>query len=87
MNSVTANTEFEKSLNEAGPLVEVKNETGKIIGYFAPLSTDRAASYAAAAAAARLYGKYSGPTPERTYTTAEVMAHLKSLEATQCASQ
>jgi hypothetical protein len=79
MKTVTLDRPTVQALTEMGPLVQVQDGAGEIVGYFAPLAKDRAAGYAAAAAAAHLYRPSNGKSDEPTYTTPEVLAYLDSL--------
>lgn len=79
MDSVTVEEALAGSLTKGGKLVEIKDTTGKVIGFFAPVTMEYADKYAQAAG--QLYPVKDLPKPNgRTYTTAEVHEHLRSLE-------
>lgn len=77
MQSQAIDPALAASLAHATELVEIRNASGHILGYFAPLALQPAAGYAEAAARlarTRLIAAGTGRT------TAEVLAHLESLE-------
>jgi hypothetical protein len=82
MNTVTADSAFQQSLNGLKGLTEIRDARGKVIGYFSPATADKtAASYAQAAAhfdAEEM--KRRKESGEKGLTTPEVLNHLKSLE-------
>jgi hypothetical protein len=79
MDSVTVDEKLAGSLTAGGTLVEVKDPTGKVIGFFAPVTMEYAEKYAQAAG--QFYPVKDLPKSNgRTYTTAEVLEHLRSLE-------
>ena len=79
MITVTAPVEIADILAEAKELVEVRDGSGKVIGFFAPSSMQHAAQYAKAAAqtdrtAIQRAKEENGPNR----TTAEVLERLRS---------
>lgn len=78
MKQITLDQDTLDRLEAGGGLVEIRDESGVVAGYFAPRAIDRAAGYAAAAAAAHLYSP-SATNGDPTYTTPEVIAYLESL--------
>ena len=66
------------ALVEGGKLVEVSDAAGNVVGFFAPVKQEYADQYAEMAA--RVYSVWGsdGP-PQRSMTTAEVVARLESL--------
>ena len=69
------------SLVEPKRLVAIADAGGRVVGFFAPIGMDQAAHYAAAAAHAYpLKDARQSDDNGKRYTTAEVLAHLKSLE-------
>jgi len=78
MQFVTVSNEVAASLSDKEELYEVRNEEGKIIGFFAPVTMENADRYARAAATVPAKG------PGRTgppMTTAELISHVQSLES------
>jgi hypothetical protein len=68
-------------LRQANSLVEIRDSSGTIIGFFAPVGVERANLYAEAAARADPSEiQKRKETPGKTHTTAEVLEHLKALE-------
>jgi hypothetical protein len=81
MITVTAPVEIAGILGEAKELVEIRDSSGKVIGFFAPSSMQHAAQYAKAAAQTdraviQRAKEESGPNR----TTAEVLERLRALE-------
>jgi hypothetical protein len=69
------------TLRQANGLAEVRDASGTIIGFFAPVSLDRAHLYAQAAAQTDpTEVKRRKESGGKTHTTQEVLDHLKSLE-------
>jgi hypothetical protein len=69
-------------LGQAKDLVELRDGSGRVIGFFAPVSLEQAHRYAAAAARVdptEMQRRKSDGQPGRS--TAEVLQHLQSLEA------
>ena len=68
------------SLVAARGLVAVTDDGGRVFGYFAPAGSreEMAQRYLGLPTPEEVRRQTS--TPERTYTTAEVKAHLRSLE-------
>ncbi len=81
MNTITADNSLQQSLASLNSLTEIRDEDGRIIGYFSPAADRTSAAYAQAAAhfdpEEMKRRKHSN---ERGLTTAEVLDHLKSLE-------
>jgi hypothetical protein len=69
------------TLRQANGLAEVRDASGTIIGFFAPVSLDRAHLYAQAAAQTDpMEVKRRKESGGKTHTTQEVLDHLRSLE-------
>jgi hypothetical protein len=69
------------ALVDSKKLVAVRDATGRVIGFFAPVCIEHAPQYASGAA--QLYphkDAHKADDNGKRYTTAEVLAHLKSLE-------
>lgn len=81
MTTVTANGEMLTTLSGVKELAEVRDSSGKVIGFFAPMAIKNAQAYANAAAhidpAEVRRTKEAG---NRAYSTQEVLDHLGSLE-------
>jgi hypothetical protein len=71
-------------LNQANQeLAEIRDAGGKVIGFFAPIAIDKAHLYADVAAHCdREELQRRKEEGRKTYTTKEVLDHLKSLEKT-----
>jgi len=82
MTAVTVNDTQAKTMLQSGELVEVRDETGTVIGFFAPVKLEYVKEYAETAARAYSVWGSNGP-PNRSMTTAEVITHLESLGAAQ----
>lgn len=82
MNTVTADSSLQQSLNVLSGLTEIRDSQGRVIGYFSPATTDKsAAAYAQAAAHFDVEEmKRRKESGETGLTTVEVLEHLKSLE-------
>ena len=83
MTSVTANEAVLAVLGSVKELTEIRDPSGKVIGFFAPIAVEHAQHYANAAARidpAAIQRAKEEKGPGRT--TAEVLQHLKSLEKT-----
>jgi len=80
MQFITADDAMKAKLSEAKTLVAVRDGTGTVIGFFAPVSLEHAARYAEAAASIdpMAHKRSSKEGPSRT--TAEVLEYLKGLE-------
>jgi hypothetical protein len=81
MITLTADEKMLAILREAKGLAEIRDSSGEIIGFFAPVSVERAHLYAQAAtqispAEVKRRKEEGGPT----HTTQEVLRHLDSLE-------
>jgi hypothetical protein len=68
-------------LKQVNGLAEIRDSNGQVVGFFAPVSVDRAHLYAQAAAQLdpqeiKRRKEAGGPT----HTTQEVLDHLRSLE-------
>lgn len=81
MIHLTADEAMVTVLRQANELAEIRDASGTVIGFFAPVAMERARLYAQAAAAVdpteiqrRRQASY------KTHTTQEVLAHLDSLE-------
>jgi hypothetical protein len=68
------------SLRELKSLVEVRDEAGIVIGFFAPVALEHAARYAAAAAAIDPMAAKRAAKEGPGKTTAEVLDYLHTLE-------
>jgi hypothetical protein len=79
MTSVAVTQDQAEAMVQTGELVEVRDHAGTAIGFFAPFRMEYAEEYAEMAA--RAYAAYRDG--RRPLTTAEVIAHLESLEKTQ----
>lgn len=81
MQSIVATDAFKETLAGAKSLVEVRDSTGVVIGFYAPVALENAARYAEAAAAidpmASKRPAKSGPA----MTTSEVLNFLQTLES------
>jgi hypothetical protein len=81
MTSLTADDAMLATLRQAQGLAEIRDPTGRVIGFFAPVSVEHADLYAQAAAQVDpteiQRRKAAGGKP---HTTQEVLDHLKSLE-------
>jgi len=87
MSQILADAEMEKTLEAATGLVAVVNKDGKMIGYVKPM-TWKHTPYTPEELAARKpeldrRREEARKHPERGKTTAEVLAHLRSLEGGQ----
>jgi hypothetical protein len=81
MISIAADKAMLDVLLQATGLAEVRHANGNVVGFFAPVSVERAHLYAAAAARidpTELQRRKEGNGP--THTTQEVLDHLNSLE-------
>ncbi len=82
MNTVTADSSLQQSLDVFSGLTEIRDSNGRVIGYFSPATPDKAAAaYAQAAAhfdAEEM--KRRKDSRDKGLTTAEVLDRLKSLE-------
>jgi hypothetical protein len=74
------------ALTESQELLAVADPSGRVVGFFAPVKQEYADQYVQLAA--RMYSVWGaeGP-PQRSMTTAEVIARLESLGKTERASQ
>jgi hypothetical protein len=81
MLTVTADAAMKAALRQANGLAQVCDADGTVIGFFAPVSIERAALYAEAAASIdpTLHKRQPKDGPNRT--TAEVLDYLKTLES------
>ena len=81
MQSVTVDGPAAEELRKAEALVEVRDASGKMLGFFAAVTMDQAAQYAQAAAGVDPWALLRARSePEKGRSTAEVLEHLKSLE-------
>jgi hypothetical protein len=81
MQSVTADDVMKAALSQVKEIAEVRDANGTMLGFFAPTSLKNAALYAHAAANIDpAWVRTQKRTPEKTYTTQEVLAHLRTLE-------
>lgn len=82
MTTIPLDEKTTSALTESRELLAVTDPSGKVIGFFAPVKREYAEQYAEMAA--RIYSVWGsdGP-PRRSMTTAEVIAHLESLEKKQ----
>lgn len=79
MTTVTVNPAQAEALKVTGELVQICDETGAVLGFFAPLKMEYVKEYAEMAARSYSLWGPDGP-PRRSMTTDEVLAHLQSLE-------
>ena len=81
MTSLTADDNMLRILSQVNELAEIRDASGRVIGFFAPVSVERADLYAQAAAQVDPTEIQRRKEPGRkTHTTQEVLDHLKSLE-------
>jgi hypothetical protein len=81
MQSVTVDVPVAEEMSKAEALVEVRDASGKVLGFFAAVKMDQAAEYAQAAAGVDPWALLRARRePENGRSTAEVLEHLKSLE-------
>lgn len=83
MTSITADGDMLAALANVKELAEVRDGTGNVIGFFAPVTIEHAARYADAAAhlnPKEIKQAKEGNGPGRS--TAEVLQRLQSLEKT-----
>lgn len=81
MTTLTADEALSGQLRQVNGLAEIRDASGTILGFFTPVSLERAHLYAQAAA-------QTDPTEVqrrkeaggKTHTTQEVLDHLRSLE-------
>jgi hypothetical protein len=81
MTKITVDSTTLAVLAQATSLAEVRDSSGTLIGFFAPASLEHADLYAQAAA--RINPQEIRRRAEaggKTYTTGEVLEHLRSLE-------
>jgi len=83
MLTVKADAAMKAALQKATSLAQVCDSDGTIIGFFAPVSLDRAPLYAEAAAHIDPMAHKRQPQDGPLKTTAEVLEHLKTLESRQ----
>ena len=84
MTKITVDNKALEVLTQATSLAEVRDSSGTLIGFFAPASLEHAHLYAQAAA--RLNPQEIRQRAEansKTFTTREVLEHLRSLETTE----
>jgi hypothetical protein len=80
MTRLTADDAMLALLRQAKELAEVCDASGRVVGFFAPVALEHAATYAEAAARidpAEIQRRKT--EPGRNYTTREVFEHLLSL--------
>jgi hypothetical protein len=77
MQFITADDAMKAKLSEAKTLVAVRDSSGTVIGFFAPVSLEHAARYAEAAAAIAPLAHKRSPKEGPSRTTAEVLEHLR----------
>lgn len=83
MISLIADNQMLAILSQAKELAEIRDPSGQVIGFFAPVAQDRAHLYAQAAATADPLEIQRRKAPDRkTHSTEEVLKHLDSLEKT-----
>jgi hypothetical protein len=81
MNTLIADDAVLAVLRQAKGLSEIRDASGTVVGFFAPVSLERAHLYAQAAAQIDPTEiKRRKEAGGKTHTTAEVLEHLKSLE-------
>jgi hypothetical protein len=80
VNTITTHASWQQLFINVDGLAAVHDSDGKLLGYFSPATSSKAAAYAEAAAhfdPAEMKRRKS--SNEREYSTAEVLEHLKSL--------
>jgi hypothetical protein len=81
MQSVIVDGRVAEELGRAEALVEVRDASGKMLGFFAAVKMDQAAEYAQAAAGVDPWALLRARRePGNGRTTAEVLERLQSLE-------
>lgn len=88
MVALVANSEFQAQLMDACEFSEIRDGTGRLLGYFMPVAPEDAELYRRAA-------EHFNPkemerrlaSNERRWTTEEVLARLDGMEAGQCDSR
>jgi hypothetical protein len=80
MNFVTANEAMKATLDQATTLVEVRDESGRVIGFFAPVSLEHASRYVVAASSIDPSTSKQLNSDNKSRTTAEVIERLESME-------
>jgi hypothetical protein len=81
MLTITADAAMLAKLRAADGLAEIRDGEGKVVGFYAPVSVDRAPLYAQAAAdISPAEVKRRKEEGGKTHTTQEVLQHLDSLE-------
>jgi hypothetical protein len=81
MNTLTADEAMLAILQQAKGLAEIRDVNGTIVGFFAPVSVERAHLYVQAAAQIDPQEiKRRKEAGGKTHTTQEVLDHLRSLE-------
>jgi hypothetical protein len=81
MITLTADEKMSAVLNQANELAEIRDGSGKLIGFFAPLSLPHPATYANATAHIDPRGiQRRKDTEQEGRPTQDVLARLKSLE-------
>lgn len=79
MTTVTVNPAQAEALKVTGELVQICDETGAVLGFFAPLKMEYVKEYAEMAA--RSYSLWGpGGMPRHLTTPAEVIAYLEARE-------
>lgn len=79
MTSVIVDKDQAEAMVKTGELVEVRNQAGEVIGFFAPVKTEYAKEYSEAAA--RYYSTWGpGGMPRHLKTPEEVFAYLEARE-------
>ena len=83
MNQITADEELQAKLSRLEGRTEIRDESGKVIGYFTPADRDEQNLYQRAAANLDCDEKNRRKkTGEKGFTTEAVVEHLESLEKT-----
>ena len=80
MVALVADSTWKDKLNGLNETTEIRDEAGRVLGFFTPLEQEERLMY-------RLAAAHFDPeemqrinaSSERTYTTAEVLSHLDSL--------
>jgi hypothetical protein len=81
MQLVTVDGSVAEQLGKAEALVEVRDASGKMLGFFAAVKMDQAAEYAQAAAGVDPWALLRARSePGTGRSTAEILQRLKSLE-------
>lgn len=81
MQFIVADDAMKLRLNEETTLAEVRDDSGMVIGFFAPVALEHAHRYAEAAASIDPMAAKRASKEGSGKTTAEVLGYLHSLES------